>query len=162
MRRASANFNAAVKFQQFEAAAFRNRSPTEQHPRPNIFDARGALSAPMYGYAARLEFGGVAKLLVAKPIVRIGQSVKGSRIQFLHLHAAICFQTLQAVTSPNFRAWMQVEQRIDFGRISPGNYHHTSSATAHNFLQQQSDSGIWICLVAFALEWRQRSVIVEQ
>jgi len=64
--------------------------------------------------------------------------------------------------SPDFGTRMNVEKRQNFVRITPGDDNHSRPAVAYDLLQEARNSGIWICLIALGMEWRQRSVVIDQ
>ena len=64
--------------------------------------------------------------------------------------------------SPNFGTWVNIEKREDVGRISPGDDDDSRPAITHDLLQDERNSGIRVRLVALGLEWRQRSVVIQQ
>jgi hypothetical protein len=64
--------------------------------------------------------------------------------------------------SPNLGTWVDVEKWDNVFRISPGDDHHSRPAMAYDLLQQERNSGIRARPVAPDVEWRQRSVVIEQ
>jgi hypothetical protein len=64
--------------------------------------------------------------------------------------------------SPNFGTRANIEKGKNVGRISPGDDNHSRPAVAYDLLQDERNSGIRVRLVALGVEWRQRSVVIEQ
>ena len=64
--------------------------------------------------------------------------------------------------SPNFGTRMNIEKRENFVRITPGNDNHSRPAVAYDLLQQGRNFRIWVGLIALDMEWRQRSVVIDQ
>ena len=110
----------------------------------------------------RLEFRGMPQLLVAEPAVGIRQAVERSLIESRHFHASFGLQALQPMDSPNFGMRVNVKQGKNVVDISPRNDNYPGPAVTHNLLQEDHNSRIRVCLVALGLEWRQRSVVIEQ
>jgi len=103
-------------------------------------------------YAASLEFRGVAQSLIAQPAVGVGQALERAVIEARHFSASVSPQALQSVNSPNFRPRVNVEKRKNVSGISPGDDNQSRPAIAHNLLQEERNSGIWVRLIAVGVE----------
>ena len=108
----------------------------------------------MNGDASSFEFRIVTQLLIAKPAVGIQQAVESFFIEPWHYCTFVCLHALQPMDSPNLRTRSNIEKWKHVGRTSPRDDDHPRPTVANDLLQEGYNSGIWISLVAFGVEWR--------
>jgi hypothetical protein len=66
------------------------------------------------------------------------------------------------MASPDFGRGVNIEKRRNLSSLAAGDYNDSRLATADDLLQHGRNAGIRVGLVALDLEWRQRSVVIDE
>jgi hypothetical protein len=112
--------------------------------------------------AGGFKFRDMANLLVAEPTAGIRQAHEGALVETGHVDAAVRIQTLQPMDPPNFRTRVNIKKRKHVVRVSSGDHNQSCASVAHDLLQRERYTWIGERLVAIDMEWRERSVVIEQ